>query len=80
MNADQQPVLKPCPFCGRPGQLSEEDVFEVYGHNKAYTVSCGKTHDDVMCFASITYDRDGDPNISFQTPEEAVEAWNTRSN
>jgi hypothetical protein len=75
MENQQQPTLKPCPFCGRPGQLIEEENFGV----KAYTVFCGIRWDEVMCFASLTYDRDGDPNISFPTPEEAAEAWNKRA-
>jgi hypothetical protein len=66
-----EPTLKPCPFCGRPGKI----VFCVIG----YTVSCGRLSDDVMCFASVTYDRDGDINISFPTPQEAAEEWNKRA-
>lgn len=67
--------IKPCPFCGRPGQLSEDDDIK----NKVYTVSCGNKYDDVRCFASKTYDRYGDPNISFATPEQAIEQWNKRA-
>lgn len=72
MSKHQQ--IKPCPFCGRPGQLSEDDDIR----SKLYTVSCGTVWDNVMCFASKTYDRDGDPNISFSTPEEAIKQWNKR--
>jgi hypothetical protein len=68
-------TLKPCPFCGRPGQLIIDDGFSSIG----YTVSCGRLSDDVMCFASVTYDRDGDINISFPTPQEAAEEWNKRA-
>lgn len=67
--------IKPCPFCGRPGQLSKEENFGII----EYAVSCGIIYDDVGCFASKTYDRDGDPNIAFLTPEEAIEAWNKRA-
>lgn len=63
--------LKPCPFCGSEGWISEPfDDCRFY-------VSCqGKE-----CWASIgeNYDTDGLPDHRYYSREAAVAAWNTRA-
>ena len=57
--------LKPCPFCGGEGVITDEDCY-------------GFTYNDwmVYCENCQTYVGFG---LQCETPEEAAEAWNRRT-
>ena len=61
--------IKPCPFCGSMGILNERYKWESTP-TKEYYVSCGGGNHNcpAYCIEVIRYD----------TPEEAVNRWNTR--
>lgn len=62
--------LKPCPFCGQSAGVAKCYNPRVYGiENKPFYVQCA-------CGALVGYDIDY--GGSFDTVEEAMDAWNTR--
>lgn len=74
--------LKPCPFCGKPGELRR--VATGYKTNPAtilddWTVECPNGCCQVKIFESEIYQEDnGDIVIKHNGAKEAVEAWNKR--
>ena len=56
--------LKPCPFCGEPGELVDQEDHKWYAQCGSQVASC----------CQIPNQRYG----SFRTPEAAAKAWNTR--
>ena len=75
MQTQDEPKLKPCAFCGRPGQYKQDEERGI----PVYTVFCGQRFDEIGCFASITYDHIGELNILFSSKKEAAEQWNKRA-
>lgn len=71
MTASLTPVeeLRPCPFCGSPGEIKEQSG----------TVCVACTSKD--CFAAVgeNYDSYGDPDHMFYNREAAAAAWNRRT-
>ena len=56
--------LKPCPFCGSEAEVRTDE-------NDEYYVSCTE------CFALVGYC--ADTWAEYETEEEAIDAWNTRT-
>lgn len=56
--------LKPCPFCGRPGQITKRRI----GPLLYFKPRCSK----LVCIA-----RKG--NVWFPSKKEAIEVWNRRA-
>ena len=79
MADQQQPVLKPCPFCGDPGTLHKDKVMLQRGCN-LWAVGCGFSFAKIKpCYGQITNDDDDAFGVSFTSPEAAIEAWNKRA-
>lgn len=69
---DNLPEILPCPFCGRPGEL-----YQMY---MGYIVGCGTDFDGGMkCQGQALSDRDCIFVNMLNSPEAAIEAWNTRA-
>jgi hypothetical protein len=80
MADQQQPDLKPCPFCGAAAEYHTQDLRKRPFKSDSirvthWTVYCPT----VDCFCSLTWDRDDQCNFLFETQEEAAEAWNKRT-
>lgn len=65
--------LKPCPFCGSPGNVAGD---EFNGHS-SYYATC--TSVDCFCCVGEAWDRDALPDHQFATEQQAAEAWNKRA-
>ena len=65
------PKLKPCPFCGSEGEYYTTTVYR----KTFYTACCS----DNKCIASLTFNRDDEPEMSFESFEKAAAAWNKRA-
>ena len=63
-------LMKPCAYCGKPGTIHRETVVD-----NCYVPQCSSKSG---CIASnqLTYSEYYEEN--FDTPEEALEAWNSR--
>lgn len=81
--------LKPCPFCGGKGHLSQREIRFIgqnyYGAKKIYCgvqVICGRCHargglaTDTVVFGSYDYESEHATLASMN--ERAVDAWNQR--
>ena len=62
--------LLPCPFCGSKAKIFDCDWSQI-SDSIEVTYSPGCTNYDCIAYGT---------NFHFDTPEEAVEAWNTRYN
>lgn len=74
-----QKQIKPCPFCGSPGELKEDTVMSLRGHRR-WSVGCGLSFEEIeYCYGQITVDGDDAFSISFGSPDKAIEVWNKRT-
>jgi hypothetical protein len=65
--------LKPCPFCGEPGEYDS-------GHYDGRGIREGGTGSSVYCSSQqCPYFTHACSGEVFDTKEEAIEAWNTRA-
>lgn len=63
------PNVLPCPFCGSPAIVREDD--------DRFCVCCSSPQ--CACALGEGYDRDAMPNHSFASEENAIIAWNQRT-
>ena len=61
-------ALKPCPFCGGEAYTNGND-------EERYFVSCAQCY----CCVGEAYDRSAMPNHLFLTRDQAIAAWNRRT-
>ena len=63
--------LKPCPFCGRPAKIHEED-WDCHKSDKPYQAVCEGAYirAEEGCGAETLW---------YATEEEAIAAWNRRA-
>jgi hypothetical protein len=68
---EQESRIKPCPFCGSPAEIVEEEV--------ELTCKTSVTYYDIWCTNKECYLSEG-AGWSFNTQEEAINKWNERKN
>ena len=68
---EQESRIKPCPFCGSPARIKEEE--------QDFSCRSTKIYYDIWCTNKECYLSEG-ACWSFDTPEEAINKWNERKN
>lgn len=63
-------TLKPCPFCGGPGEL--------YFNGEDYMAGCSVAVQDAYADKIVGF-CEMEPVIACKTEEHAIRAWNTRA-
>lgn len=64
------PFIRSCPFCGREPKLETFEVGVFWCRNNVYAVRCD-------CTCMVHYDAES--GYGWWTADEAIAAWNTRS-